>query len=90
MCHYKVVSLQEPHWPWTYEYFLLSFARSRTARFVLRGFARITSFYLKYFDYFPINKPGSIDAAAGVYFMGDKLSTPAEDYEIIKEYHGAL
>jgi hypothetical protein len=35
-------------------------------------FARLTSFYLKYFDYYLIDKAGALDAASGYYFLGRK------------------
>src|SRR5215510_10564531 len=50
---------------WSYQYFLLSFTGSRVMRGLLRAVARLTSFFLKYFDYYLIDKPGAYDAASG-------------------------
>ena len=51
-------------------------------------FARATSFWLLYFDYIIINKPGAYDAASGYYFMGKKSDTELCDRELIKQYRG--
>jgi SAM-dependent methyltransferase/uncharacterized protein YbaR (Trm112 family) len=74
---------------WSYQYFLLSFTTSRILRGLLRLFAGITAFYLKYFDYYLINRPGSFDAASGYYFMGRKSEKPLSDQDMIKLYKGA-
>jgi len=73
---------------WSYQYFLLSFGTSRKARMLLRTFARLTSFYLKYFDAYLIKKLGSYDAASGFYFLGEKNSQPLLDGELISLYKG--
>lgn len=57
---------------WSYSYFLKSFATSRTMSRILNVFARFTSFYFKYFDYYLIDKPGSYDAASGLFFGYEK------------------
>jgi SAM-dependent methyltransferase len=75
---------------WSYQYFLVSFAKSRTMRGVLRALARVTSFYLKYADFYLINKPAAIDAASGFFFMGRKAGTVLSDRELIKYYKGSL
>ena len=41
---------------WSYQYFLLSFATSRMMRGLLRAFAQLTSFHLKYFDSILVGK----------------------------------
>ena len=73
---------------WSYQYFLRSFAVSRTAVSLVRAFACFTSFFLKYFDYYLIDKPGVFDAAAGYYFMGRKSSSRLPDRELITLYKG--
>ena len=75
---------------WAYKYFLLSFAKSRGFRHLIRAFAHLTSFYLKYFDYYLIGKPGTFDAASGYYFMGQKTSQILNDRELIKLYRGLM
>lgn len=74
---------------WSYQYFLLSFTTSRILRKLLQVFASLTSFYLKYFDYYLINKPGTLDAASGYYFMGRKAEWVLSDQDLIKLYKGA-
>jgi SAM-dependent methyltransferase len=74
---------------WSYQYFLLSFTRSRLGRGVLRAVARSTGFFLKYFDYYLIDKAGAYDAAAGVFFLGRKEDTVLSDRELIRYYKGA-
>jgi len=74
---------------WSYQYFLLSFTTSRRLRALLRFFASLTSFYLKYLDYYLINRPGTLDAASGYYFMGRKAERILSDRDLIKLYKGA-
>jgi uncharacterized protein YbaR (Trm112 family) len=71
---------------WSYQYFLLSFTTSRILRAILLVFARLTSFYLKYFDYYLISKPSALDAASGYYFMGRKSEQVLSDQDLIKFY----
>jgi ubiquinone/menaquinone biosynthesis C-methylase UbiE len=75
---------------WAYQHFLLSFATSKTLRRMLAIFAKLTSFYLKYLDYYLIDKPGTLDAAAGYYFLGRKGGRVLSDRELIRLYRGAL
>jgi SAM-dependent methyltransferase len=73
---------------WSYEYFLSSFTKSRTLRKLIRLFARLTAFYLKYFDYLLVKSPGALDAAFGLFFMGQKLEVPVEYRELLNSYRG--
>jgi SAM-dependent methyltransferase/uncharacterized protein YbaR (Trm112 family) len=57
---------------WAYEYFLISLSNSSTIQMIMRLFARITAFWLKYFDYFTINNPRTLDGASGYFFLGRK------------------
>lgn len=74
---------------WTFQYFLLSFTRWKPARAAIRLFARFTTFYLKYFDYYLIDKAGTLDAASGYYFIGQKTGKVLSDRELLKLYQGA-
>lgn len=74
----------------SYKYFLLSFAQSRFARLCMNALASLTSFWLKYFDYYLIDKPGALDAASGYYFMGSKSKEVISDRELIKMYKGGF
>lgn len=73
---------------WSYEYFFLSFVKTKAAKDLVKGFTRLTSFWLKYFDYFLIDKPGTFDAAAGYYFIGTKSDRVLSDRELLKLYKG--
>jgi SAM-dependent methyltransferase len=73
---------------WAYQYFLLSFTTSRVSRGLMRYFSSFTAFYLKYFDYYLIDKPSALDAASGCYFMGKKARSVLSDQELVKLYKG--
>jgi SAM-dependent methyltransferase len=73
---------------WAYQYFLMSFTTSRILKILVRFFAKLTSFYLKYLDYYLINKPGTLDAASAYYFMGRKVEQILPDRDLIKLYKG--
>ncbi|MFB2917367.1 methyltransferase domain-containing protein [Aerosakkonema funiforme] len=73
---------------WAYQYFLLSFVKSTAAQALVTAFARFTSFWWKYFDYFLVDKPGTFDAASGYYFMGKKSDRVLSDRELIQLYKG--
>ncbi|MEM9275337.1 MAG: methyltransferase domain-containing protein [Cyanobacteria bacterium P01_F01_bin.143] len=73
---------------WSYTYFLRSFTTSKVLSRLLSMFAHATSFFLKYFDYYLIDKPGSYDAAAGYFFMGKKQNECLSDRELIQQFKG--
>jgi SAM-dependent methyltransferase len=75
---------------WSYQYFLLSFTTSRVLRGMIRAFARLTSFYLKYADYYLIDKSAAFDAASGFFFIGRKAGNILGDRELITYYRGAI
>ncbi len=56
--------------------------------YLLTFFAYITSFFLKYFDYILIEKPGSYDAASQFFFIGKKSNTVLADKELLKQFRG--
>jgi SAM-dependent methyltransferase len=75
---------------WSYQYFLLSFTSSKVLRDLIKVFTRLTAFWLKYFDYYLIDRPGALDAASGYYFIGQKTDTILSDRELIGYYRGAF
>jgi SAM-dependent methyltransferase len=75
---------------WSWQYFLLSFAVARLPRAILRGLAALTAFPLKYFDYVLIDRPGSLDAASGIYFLGRKSEGILADRVLVRGYRGAI
>ena len=75
---------------WSYTYFLRSFTTSKVIYRGLTLFARLTSFFLKYFDYYLIDKPGSYDAASGFFFLGKKSNHCLSDRELIVMFKGVM
>ncbi len=73
---------------WSYVYFLRSFFTSRWMSKILTVFGHLTSFFLKYFDYYLIDMPGSYDSASGYYFLGKKTNKCLSDKELIKQFRG--
>lgn len=73
---------------WSYTHFLRSLSKTRPMSQFLAMFGRFTSFFLKYADYFIIDKPGSYDSAAGMYFLGSKSQNALPDRELLEQYKG--
>lgn len=73
---------------WAFEYFLLSFSRSRPIRNALSGFSRVAVFFLKYFDAPVIDSDATLDAASSFYFYGKKSERTLTDRELLKFYRG--
>jgi SAM-dependent methyltransferase len=74
---------------WAWQHFLLSFATHPSLRVILRGVAAITAFPLKYFDYLLVRRPGGLDAASSVYFLGRRSEEPLSDHALVQSYRGA-
>ena len=75
---------------WSYGYFLWSFTTSKNVRLLIDIVVRFTSFFLKYFDYLLIDKPGTLDAASAYYFLGRRSESILSDRELIKLYKGTF
>jgi SAM-dependent methyltransferase len=73
---------------WSYEYFLMSFSPSPFVRKVLRAFARLTTFWLPWFDFVLVNTRGSLDAASAYYFIGRKSEHILTDRELLSFFRG--
>ena len=73
---------------WAYQYFLWSFTESHIGGLLARAFARATAFFLKYFDYYLIDKAGALDAASAYYFLGRKAGRTLTDRELVGLYRG--
>ena len=73
-----------------FQSFLLSFTASTKARYAAKTFARLTVFWLKYFDRHLAQKPQALDAAQGLYFMGRKSETALSERELIESYDGRV
>jgi SAM-dependent methyltransferase len=74
----------------SFQYFLLSFAQRRSTRGFLRAAARTTSFFLKYCDIYLNKRPGSLDAAAGYYFLGAKSTAVLPEEDLLRQFRGGL
>jgi SAM-dependent methyltransferase len=73
-----------------YRALLLSFARGKVSRIAASTFARLTAFWLKYLDYFLVDRDESLDATPGCYFLGRKSQQVLSDHELMKLYRGSL
>lgn len=73
---------------WSYRYFLLSFATTARGRLLASLFAHFTGFWLKYFDYWLIDKPGALDASSGNYFLGRMNDQVLDDRSLLEMYRG--
>lgn len=73
---------------WAFRSFLLSFTGGAIGRAIMEVLARLTTFWLKYFDHFLIERPGSFDAASGYYFLGRKTEYVLADKALIGLYRG--
>ena len=74
---------------WSYQYLLLSFGRRPRTRALLRVFARLTAFWLKYLDGALVDTPGGLDAASGYYFLGRRSTSTLSDRDLVALYRGA-
>ncbi len=73
---------------WAWQGFLLAWCRSSAARRMATAAARLSAFWLKYFDGRLLDRPGSFDCASAYYFLGYKARDPLPDDELLREYHG--
>jgi len=73
---------------WSYESFLLSFVRSRLMRNLMKAFARMSAFPLKYFDRLIIDRPAAFDGASGFYFLGRRSDRVLSDRDLLTMYRG--
>jgi SAM-dependent methyltransferase len=71
---------------WSYEYFLLGLVPFERSRLVVKAFARLSAFWLKYLDLIIQNHPRSFDAAWGFYFLGRRSDHSLSDRDLIALY----
>jgi len=74
---------------WSCQFFLLSFARSRFARGLIRALCHLSLFWIKYFDYYLADSPGAFDAASGFYFMGRRSEGILGDRDLVRLCRGS-
>lgn len=75
---------------WSYCHFLQSFFSNRTMQQIAFAFGSLTGFWLKYFDYFLVEKVSSFDSASSYYFWGKKTGEILDDKKLIESYKGAI
>lgn len=75
---------------WSYCYFLQSFFANQTLGQMAFAFGSVTGFWLKYLDYFLINKPSVFDAASAYFFLGQKSEKILSDEDLIADYQGMI
>jgi len=75
---------------WAYTHFLTSFTSSKHLSVLIKIFSHSTFFFLKYFDYYLINKPGSYDAASAFFFLGKKTKKELSDNGLINGFKGKM
>lgn len=74
---------------WAWRYFLASFARSRLAAKVLFWIGRVTGMLIEQTDYLVRQRPGALDAASCVYFLGARAERTVSDRDLVAAYRGA-
>ena len=74
---------------WAWRYFLTSFARSPRAAKVLFWIGRVTGLVIEQFDHLLGQRPGALDGASCVYFLGTRSPRAISDRDMIAGYRGA-
>jgi SAM-dependent methyltransferase len=73
---------------WAWRYFLASWTRSRPLAKALALFGRITAFVFELTDHIFGQRPGALDGASSIFFLGTKAETVVSDRELIAGYRG--
>ncbi len=71
---------------WSWKFFLVSFVTSRKGRFVMESIARLTGFWLKWFDAGLVKKPRTLDGASAFYFLGKRSEQTLSDRDLVARY----
>ncbi len=74
---------------WAIENFVLAFISRAILRKAAKAVVRICFSWVKYFDYFLVNRPEAMDGASCTYLLGCKIEGHIPDAEIIARYVGA-
>ena len=75
---------------WSHRYLLLGLVQSEIGIVIVKAFAQLGLFWLKYLDRFLMHRRGVFDGASGYYFLGSKSDKIFSDRELIKQYRGIL
>jgi uncharacterized protein YbaR (Trm112 family)/SAM-dependent methyltransferase len=71
---------------WSMQYFILSFARSRSISLGIKLLFRCLFFWIKYFDYLLKNSPAAMDGACSFFFIGRKTEAGILPEEMLSYY----
>ena len=74
---------------WAWRYFLASFARSPRAAKVLFWIGRVTGIVIEQFDHLLGQRPGALDGASCVFFLGTRSPRAISDRDVLAGYRGA-
>jgi len=55
---------------------------------VVKGLSRVLFFWVKYFDYYLLDKPGARKGASSLYFIGTRSDQILSDRELVERYGG--
>lgn len=72
---------------WSLQFFFLSFVSGRAARAITKAVTRFTMGWIKHFDRFIISRPGAVDAANELAFIGKKSEKTLSDRELARAHH---
>jgi SAM-dependent methyltransferase len=73
---------------WAWRYFLASWTRSRRLAKALALLGRITAFVFELTDHIAGQRPGALDAASCIFFLGTRSDAVVSDRELIAGYRG--
>jgi SAM-dependent methyltransferase len=73
---------------WAWRYFLASFTRSPRGAKVLSWIGRVTGFVFEQLDRLLAERPGALDAASCVYFLGARSARVISDKDVLAGYRG--
>jgi len=73
---------------WAWRYFLGSWTRSPRLAKVLALIGRITAFLFELTDHIDSKRPGALDGASCIYYLGTRSEAVVSDRELIAGYRG--
>ncbi|MFZ5476004.1 MAG: methyltransferase domain-containing protein [Myxococcota bacterium] len=74
---------------WAFQYWLAAMATGPTTKRLLRAQGTAMTWALPWLDPWLANRPGGLDAASGVWFLGRRSERTVSDREIVRGYRGA-
>jgi SAM-dependent methyltransferase len=74
---------------WSVNAFMRTVFRRHLFKQLATAAVQATLFWLRYFDYYLVDRPAAADCASGYYFLGRKSDKPLSDKELLEQYRGA-